>query len=294
VGFWDSNDGKFGRRFRRSDANLVQFYDKIYFDFGLTPSRHLKENTLVPVVVNTGFDNKPYGFEIRGNILSPQRFLTHGWGNIFHTISREIPVSKNRVWAFDITRLHEGILTGTTAFDSDAAYAHSDEYLKILRLIGGGMHKPLSKVPAITLDFGRTWERYAVPDRITFALDSMYPFTDSDFLRLIDLITHSYRNQSAPVTYSYSGNPATGTMEITVEEIVPEAPAPAPQPQQNAPEPVQTEEDGFPYAFYRGLGLIDEENMVWVPSSVGDWMRIPYPMTEPKARDYLLAYKPAN
>lgn len=294
MGFWNSDDGNFGRRYRQSDSNLVQFYGKVYFDFGLTPPRHLKENMSVPVVVNTGFDNKPYAFEVRGNVLNPRNFMTNGYGNVFHTISREMLISRNRVWAFDITRLDEGILAGTSAFDSDAAYSQSEEYLKILRLIGGGTYKPLSKVPAISLEFGRTWERFAIPDRISFALDSMYPFADDDLLRLVNLITHSYRNQNAPVSYSYSGNPATGIMEITTQEIVQPPVVPQYEPQQSAPAPQQEQGDSFPYEFYRGLGLIDDEDMVLVPDFFGPDFPIRTDMKSEQAKAFLLAYKPIN
>lgn len=292
MGFWSSDNDKFGRSFSKRDPNLVELYKRMYFDFGLIPPSQLNEGAKVPVVVNTGFDNKPYAFEVHGNIMYPNRFMNSGFGNIFHTISREIPVSRNRVWAFDITRLDEGILTGEVAFSSDAAYLQSEEYLKILRLIGGGTHKTLSKVPAISLGFGRTWGQYGIPDRISFALESMYPFVDDDLLRLVNLITHNYRNHNAPVSYSYSGNPATGIMEIMTQEIIQPPVVPQYEPQQSAPAPQQEQGDTFPYEFYRGLGLIDEQDRVFVP--VSDWMNLPYHMTEPEAKAHLLAYKPTN
>lgn len=295
MGFWSSDNDKFGRSFSKRDPNLVELYKRLYFDFGLIPSSQLKEGTNVPLVVNTGFDNKPYAFEVHGNILYPHKFMTRGFGNIFHTISREIPVSRNRVWAFDITRLDEGILTGEVAFDSDAAYLQSEEYLKILRLIGAGTHKPLAKVPAISLEFGRTWERFAVPDRIAFVLDSMYPFVDNDLLSLVSLITHNYRNHNAPVSYSYSGNPATGTMTITTEEIVQPPVAPQYEPQQqSAPAPQQEQSDNFPYEFYRGLGLIDEEDKVLVTSFFGPEFPVRMDMRSEAAKEHLLSYKPTS
>lgn len=214
--FWGSDTNKFGKRWSKGDTNLVKLYEKVYVDFNLTPPNHVKENARVPVVVESGFDGKPFSFEVRGRHLSPQNLMAHGYGNVFHTISREMPVPKNRVWAYDITRLREGILTGVAVFDKDVAFSRSEEYLKILRIIGDSAMKCFTKVPAIHLDFGYTWEHFGVPDRVSVSLDSKHPFEDDEFLKLINTIIRSYRSYHSHADYSYSADPATGTLEITV------------------------------------------------------------------------------
>jgi hypothetical protein len=152
----------------------------------------------------------------------------------------------------------------------------------VLHLIGGGIGKALERVPAVGLQFRETWTKFGIPDCINIHLQSMYPFTNDDFLYLINLIVHNYRNNnSAPVKYSYEADPATGYLTIRVEEVIAEVPA----FDETIPEPG----DAFPYDFYRGLGLIDEEGMVTIPSILGP-VRIP--MTREGAKEYLLSYKP--
>jgi hypothetical protein len=272
----------FGQRIRRDNPALMEFYRKTYFDFGLPPARNIKEGSVVPVRVSLGFGNQMFGFEIRGNILTPLNFLSSGWGSPFHTIARDFPLTKGRVWAYDIRRLNESILTGEAVFPGDEAYRRSEEYLKILRIIGSASTPPLSRVPAIELGFGRIWEQFGIPDNISVSLDSVYPFSDNHLKNVINLILHNYnRNPAPPVAADYTWNPQDGTLKLVMRDTsVPTAP-PEPEVNQSA--------DDFPYDFYRGLGLIDDEDMVAVPSFIGP---IRTHMTENFAKEYLLSYKP--
>lgn len=313
MGFWDSG---FGTPYNKSNNVLVDFYKTVYFDFGLTSPYALRPNAKVPVGITQGlFSNHIASFEIHGNVLEPLRFMGNGWDTVFNKISRNIPIGRGYEWEYDVTRLPEGILKGRATLPSTGRVEQSDEYLKILRLLGASVRKQLSLVPAIQLGFGHTWGRYRIPDSIHVGLRSMYPFTDSDFQRTINLILHNYRDTGAPVTASYSWNPDNGTLEILVTENIPhqesvpdgipvsmpefindlnEFVASAKAAQASAPEaPAMSgePEDGFPYDFYRGLGLIDGENMVAVPSVLGP---IRIPMTEDIAKAHLLAYQPEN
>lgn len=282
-----------GQRLKTTDIPFKQFYEKVYFDFGLTPPRHLKDGEFVPIQVGT-VSGKIYRFEIRGNITSPERFLSGGYGGVFQKISRDMPTTRNQVWAFDITRLHEGILSGETTWESNADYAQSEEYLNVLRLVGGGVGKPLSKAPAIHLGFGDIWARFGVPDRIAVGVESMYPFSDADMKRIINLILHNYRNANSSLEALYSWDDMAGTFEIITKEKSPVS-HPQPEPEQtqpNASTPQSEPTDGFPYEFYRGLGLIDDENNVTMPSIFGAEFPMTVPMENVLAKEFLLAYKP--
>lgn len=308
----------FGMRIVDRDSNLARLYQTVYFHFGLTPPSHLAQRAKVPIILNEGWAGAVSKFEIHGHILSPLGFLSNGWDNPFNRIARETPAGKGRVWAYDITRLHQSILVGDSVYPGDEAHLRSEEYLKTLFILGAGVNKPLSSVPSIYLEFGRTWSRFGIPDKVSFSLNSMYPFNDDDLLRLVQLITHNQAGAGAPVKKSYSGNPATGDMTITTVDaseqpnipLQPENP-PATASQlkdynvrtmeglfefmedlKNAGNPAQRPgptDDGFPYDFYRGLGLIDNEEMVAVPSILGP---IRVHMSSPEAKQFLLKYQP--
>ena len=276
----NSGGEKFGQKMRTDNQALMSLYRTVYFDFGLTPPRNVKAGSVVPIVAQTDYWGKDlHGFEIHGNILTPINFLTAGWSSIFHTISRDFPLPKGGVWAYDIRRLDESILIGKSVYPRDEAYAKSEEYLKILRLIDNASTPPLSRVPAIELDFGRFWVQFGIPDRISISMHSVYPLTDAHLKKVINLILHNYnRSDAPPVIADYTWNPLDGTLELVMKD----------KPEPVTPE-VKHPEDGFPYDFYRGLGLIDDEDMVTVPSMLGP---VRTSMRNPLTKEYLLSYKP--
>lgn len=286
-----------GQRYTTGNLTLRNLYEKIYFDFGLTPPRNLKDGQTVPVSV-WNFGNKVTSFEIHGNILSPASFLERGWGSPFHRIDREIPIPSGRVWAFDTTRLHEGILTGSISYPSNEDYARSEEYLKILRTVGIAPVGVLHTVPEVQLDFGYIWSQYGIPDRIFISLNSAYPLSEGQLRRVNELILHTYnRSDAPPVTADYTMNITDGTVTLTVRETnVPQKQSPEPEmPQQQAAQhqsaPASDPDDGFPYDFYRGLGLINADNTVTVPSMLGP---VNADMRDPLVKRFLLEYKPES
>lgn len=294
MGFWGDvindfldGDGTFGQKLRKDNPALTNLYRTVYFDFGLTPLRNLKEGSEVPITVQSGFGNQIFGFEIHGNIHTPGNFMTSSWGSVFHTIARDIPLDKGRVWAYDIRRLDESILIGSAVYPGDEAYRKSEEYLKILRLVSGATTPSLSRVPAIELEFGRFWMQFGLPDRISVSLDSVYPLSDNHLKNVINLILHNYnRNDALPVVADYTWDPTEGTLELVMKD----KPEPTVTPPAAAPEPeTKHPEDGFPYGFYRDLGLIDDEDMVTVPSMLGP---VRVSMRNPLTKEYLLSYKP--
>lgn len=275
-----------GQRYSTNNLTLRHLYEKIYFDFGLTPPRNLKDGQTVPVSV-WNFGSKVTSFEIQGNILSPANFLDRGWNSPFQRINREIPIPTGRVWAFDTTRLHESILTGSISYPSNEDYARSEEYLKILRTVGIAPVGVLHSVPEVKLDFGNIWSQYRIPDRIFISLNSAYPLAEVQLRRLNELILHTYnRSDAPPVTADYSMDVTAGSITLTMRETNAQ-----PRQQTQPPEPKAEPADGFPYDFYRGLGLIDKDDMVSVPSILG---LITVPMTNVLAKEHMMNYKPGN
>lgn len=297
----------FGQRIRSDNQALQDLYKLTYFDFGLTPLRNLKENQLVPMKAGTTFGNKIYSFEIRGNILHPNTFLSSGYGSPFHEINRELAPPKGRVWAYDITRLGESILVGTSAYPGDEAYAQSEEYLKILRLIGDVIMPTLSRVPSIHLTFDTIWNQFRIPDSISITVSTLSPLSDHHLQNIVNRVLHSYKRSDAPpVTADYSINAMEGTVTLVMREassVPPQAPAASLNNSEGLADFITNlnafvenpekfagpADDGFPYEFYRGLGLIDDEDMVLVPSMLGP-MRVH--MTNDSAKETLLAYQP--
>lgn len=282
-----------GQRYTTRDVTLRHLYEKIYFDFGLTPPRNLKDGQNVPVSV-WNFGSKVTSFEIHGNILSPTSFLERGWGSPFHRIDREIPIPSGRVWAFDTTRLHEGILAGSISYPSNEDYARSEEYLKILRTVGIAPVGVLHTVPEVKLDFGNIWSQYGIPDRIFVSLNSAYPLSEGQLRRVNELILHTYnRSDAPPVTADYSMDVTAGSITLVMRETNVQPAQQAPQAPTNAPQAAPANQadpdDGFPYDFYRGLGLINDDNTVTVPSMLGP---VNADMRDPLVKQFLLEYKP--
>lgn len=302
-GIFDGDENApFGQRMGARDAAFQELYRHTYFDFGLTPPRNVRENQVVPMAVST-WGTKILRFEIHGNILSPHTFLSSGWQSPFHMLARETNlIVKGRVWAFDTSRLHTGILSASAVHPGDVAHVQSEEYLKVLRTIGLAPIGHLRSTPYVELSFGEIWRQYSIPDRIFVAIQAGSPLSDAQLQRVIQLILHTYnRSDAPPVTADYSMNVIDGTVTLTMRETIAQPTATPPHPtaqptpprqQTQPPAPPKDPDDGFPYDFYRGLGLIDEDNKVWLPSSVGDWLRIPYDMWEPQAKAWLLSYKP--
>lgn len=291
----DGDSAPFGQRIRSDNTALRDLYDTTYFDFGLTPARNLKENQFVPMKTSD-YRGKNVGFEIHGNIMSPNKFFSRGWGNPFHSIEQNFPPAKGRVWAFDITRLNESILIGNAVYPGDAAHVRSEEFLKILRIVGTATVGLLDEIPKIEIDFNETWNKYGIPDRIHVSMKHYRPFSDRDLQHVINLILHAYNHSDAPpVTAHYSMNTLDGTITLQNRETAtePEVKTRPTQEQATGSHPAPTDQgmpnDGFPYEFYRGLGLIDSEGMVEVPSFLGS-VRIH--MTQDEAKNHLLAYKP--
>lgn len=293
-----------GQRMRKDNAALRDLYEHTYFDFGLNPLRNLKENEIVPMKVSA-WGAKLLSFEIHGNIHNPARFLGRGWGSPFHTIEREVGIYKGRVWAFDTTRLHEGILVGNAIYQGDETHVRSEEYLKILQAVGFGgiLHQT---VPVVELEFGEIWSKYRVPDRISVAVRAPYPLDDHHLQYLVKVILHAYNVPGAPpVTADYAMNGSEGSVTLVMRETnvqpVPQTyrePQSFPQPpeptQQHEPQPSSQAnqadpDDGFPYDFYRGLGLINDDNTVTVPSMLGP---VNVDMTNELVKQFLLEYKP--
>lgn len=289
-----------GQRLRYNDEPFRDFYKLIHFDFGLPPLHTVKHNSFVPMKVNTTFSDKIYAFEIHGNIHHPLTFMSMGSGSPFHTINRQMPLSRNMVWAYDITRLHEGILSGESAYQSDQAYLQSEEYLKVLRAVGNVIMPTFTRVPAIELEFGPIWSQYGIPDGIFIGIDTMSPLHDRHLEQVINVILHGYRQgYGSSVTADYSMNSQDGIVSITMRDSrqqTPPQPDRAPQTEQwpqaeQSPQPEPA--DNFPYEFYRGLGLIDDEDMVLVPVFGPDYpMRAS--MTSDIAREHLMKYQPEH
>lgn len=300
----------FGQRIRSDNHALRDLYELTYFDFGLNPPRNLKENTLVPMKVSTSFGGKIIEFEIHGSIHYPGKFMGRSYGNPFNTLNRELPNQKNRVWAYDISRLHEGILSGKSVFPNDEAYEQSEESIRILQAVDDVITPTHLQVPVIELEFGNIWNQFRIPDRIFVAMRTAGPLSDYHLQGVINTILHTYnRSDAPPVTADYSMNPIDGTVTVVMRENS--------QPPQQAQQMDDTQksadfinnlnafvenpdkfagktDNGFPYDFYRGLGLIDDEDMVLVPSLFGADYPVRTHMTDEAAKEHLLTYKPEN
>lgn len=295
----------FGQRIRSDNVALRDLYELMYFDFGLTPLHRLKENQFVPMTVGTTWGSKIFQFEIRGNIGYPGKFLEGGWGSPFNKIHREIPLTKNRVWAYDVTRLGEGILAGTAAFPGDAAYAQSEEYLKILQIIGGVLMPILTRVPTLHMTFDTIWDQFRIPDSISISMSTVTPLYERHLQDITARILHAYnRSDAPPVTTDYSMNPMEGTITLTMRDSrVQQMDNPEGLADfitnlndfvENPDKSAGPADDGFPYEFYRGLGLIDDEDMVLVTSIFGADYPMRMHMTNELAREQLLSHNPES
>lgn len=296
----------FGQRIRSDNHALRDLYELTYFDFGLNSPRNLKENTLVPMKVSTSFGGKIIAFEIHGNIHYPGKFMSRSYGNPFNTINRELPNQKNRVWAYDISRLHEGILTGKSVFPTEEEYAQSEEYIKVLRAVDDVITPTHLQVPFIELEFGDIWNQFRIPDRIFVATRTAGPLSDYHLQGIINTILHTYnRSDAPPVTANYSMNVIDGTVTLVMRDATQTKQMEDIQKTadfinnlnafvENADKVAGKTDDDFPYEFYRGLGLIDDEDMVLVPSLFGADYPVRTPMTDEAAKEHLLAYKPEN
>lgn len=168
-----------------------------------------------------------------------------------------------------------------------------------------------SRVPSIQLTFDTVWNKFRVPDSISIAMSTLSPLSDHHLQQVVNRVLHAYnRSDGPPVTADYSINTIDGTIALVMREtssVPPQAPAASQQLNdsegladfitnlnafvENPEKFAGPADDVFPYEFYRGLGLIDDEDMVLVPSMLGP-MRVH--MTSDSAKETLLAYQPEN
>lgn len=96
--------------------------------------------------------------------------------------------------------------------------------------------------------------------------------------------------ESGPGRYATTA----GFMEDLDKLVNHQANASQPESQPSEPQKQSDPDDGFPYDFYRGIGLITEHNTVYVPTFFGPEFPVAIPMTSDEAKEFLLNYKPDN
>lgn len=266
-------------------ANLL--YRTIHFPFGL-PSSH-RMPTQGTKEVELGWDYKTlYRFYITGNKLAVPYFTRHEWSNVFNSIEREIATPRGRVYAYNFSQLHLGKLAGQLVPVGSDEHLISDEYRAVLSIIGHTIPKHLLSVPQVYMNFQYTWESHRLPDSIVIKMEAMNPFTEHEMENLLRTLAHRYRiAERKDVNGSARWNTSQGhfEMELVAQPVnVPPRPAGAPQSAQNPPNAPE-----FPYDFYRGLGLIDDEGMVEIPTILGI---VRLHAETPMAQEHLLTYKP--
>lgn len=291
-----------------------RFYSSLYFHFGLTPPQRMVHRMKSRLTIEGGF-------EVHGNPPSPHGFTSNGWDNVFNRVARDHAPTGGGRWAFNISRLDEGVLKGMVVGAGGRRHRESEAHLKVLYVLGATVcsTSQLSGVPQVRLEFGPVWEAYGVPDQIRFRVASMLPLSERELKRACEVIAYNHSQAGDALAFAYEGDVRAGIMTITVRETAPIPPAPAPAPptfpqrpeprprSQKRPQPPEAptrppepavsqttsapipQDDGFPYEFYRGIGLIDDEDMVLVPTILGS---VRVHMTNEEARKALLNYRP--
>ena len=266
---------------------VADLYAYAYRAFGLKPYHLLRQEETVPVWVRSDPQGFVSAFEIHGNALNVPEFLANSHYGVFRDIRNAIVLPVGMSWVFDLSEINEGKMRGWGVPTGSHAHLQSEEILHLLGVIGATRLPPLEAVPIVKLGFGSIWERYGIPDDISITLHGYFLNTDPfDELRTNILDSYIQRGNVNGVKAAYRVVFVENTLNIVFSEpsattenlAVPDAAA-------------KSDEDGFPYDFYRGLGLIDEEDKVIVQTILGP-MRVD--MREEDARATLLAYKPSE
>jgi len=253
------------------------FYNTVHFPFGL-PNRS-GPNFKYPIYMKIR-SGTIQSFEITGQQLSVSMFLGRSWSNVFNRIQREIPVRPGYAFAFNISELHRGKLSGYQEPVDSYELRLSNERLEILNIIGSTMVGMQTSPPLVYIEQGEVFHHYGIPDRIYAQFFTMGPMQDYDIRSLTRAVYHRYNvlAHEAGLDISCTFDKATAIFDfkVSLKQVpVPVQPAHQPSPAQPAHQPESqpsTEadpDDSFPYDYYESIGLIDSEGMVLVNTILG-------------------------
>lgn len=248
------------------------FYDTVHFPFGL-PNRVIKsgQKFKYPITMKVS-SGTIQSFEIAGQRLAMSMFLSEGWTNIFTRIKREIPVRPGYAFAFDISRLHEGILAGEQEPAGSEIVRLSDERIEILNLIGTSTLAQHAAPPLVYVEMGHTWNNYQIPDRVYAQFHTMDRVHPNGVKAFTSYLYHRYNilAKSEGLDIRCNFDDSSAIFDFTAVQAVPtvEVPPMPTQPPSNAAQS-NADEDTFPYDYYHSIGLIDDEGMVLVDSILG-------------------------
>ena len=211
----------FGMPYHKSKEALVSLYAEVYSAFGLKAPERLTNFEHIPFRVSADFFGNLFSFEIHGKQLDAAQF-THGEASVFHRVASALPLGRHRAWAYDISRLHEGILVGQAVNSRSPYFVQSEEQIKLLHLVGTDMNLRFLAVPQIEVTFGSVWESHGVPDRVKVTVESETPLVDGILHSALDVISLHY----APITgtsLAHSGrwNVTQGWLELEVRDAGP-------------------------------------------------------------------------
>lgn len=260
------------------DASKNLFYDTVHFPFGL-PSRSVRAGQKFRNPIRTKIrSNKIQSFEVEGNQLAVSMFLVKGWSNVFSRIRREIPLRAGHGFVFNISGLHEGKLSGYQAVENSPELELSNERIEILDLVGVTMPIHHLAPPLVYVEMGETWANYGIPDRVFAQFFTMSPVQDYAVKSFTRAVYHRYqilaKEQELDISCTFDKSSSVFNLSASrkrQEPVNPHIPAqPTAPPKMSTP----AREDSFPYEYFQGIGLIDDEGMVLIDTILGP-MRIP-------------------
>lgn len=301
-----------------------RFYDKTHSCFNLPSRWDIKDQNFWPYLSVTWSNKTIQTFTLQSDRIEPAYFTETGTYNLLTTLDREMPTHSHQRYCYDVSRLHEGILTAQQMPENSKEIQASDQNRAILEIIGALHFPKKTKVPFVQVKLGEKWDTYRIPDFIQVQIFGILPYSENQFNELAHAIAHKYNMLDNPHVeielhknissgkilmeaktkdnfpyeeYRNAGiinaenNISVQMLDGTIEYI----PANSDLGRQHLltytekQNNTQATEDNFPYDYYKSIGLIDEEGKVLVSSILGP-MRIP--ADSEQGREYLLNYKP--
>lgn len=286
-----------------------KFYRTIYHAFGLPASYRMP--TAGTREIKMGWDFKTLrNFTITGKNIVPHLFIRRGPTNLFESIEKELPPHPRYEWAFDTSLLSQGQLKGKIVVSGTKEKTISDAYRTVLYAIGDSITKRYLNVPAVRIHFGSLWDTHSIPEVISVDFQPTTPMEEYHMAALREQLayvfnllhhedihgeavcnikTNQFEMRFKPVPQSEKVEETDPVVNASFNPVDSE---PVVHPHVPAPPthaPASAAHSGFPFDFYRGLGLIDGEGYVEVPTILGP-MKVH--CSHPEAIEHLMGYQP--
>lgn len=244
--------------FNKKDDRVSDFlYSLLNYSFGLpgryalshgqVEGRERKHTTNFSVTWSGEYINS---FSIAGRSLIVQFFMLNDSSNLFNRVDRDIVVPNGKRYAYDFSRIQDGVLSAKLEYEGSTNLIVSDEIRALLNMIWHNGYAHWENIPLAYIEAGPIYVNTGIPDRIYMQLPASGELSEAWRNGMIGQIANRYNVANYPgINVLIYQDKDTSTMNFQAS--------------------VKPPEQEFPFGYYHSLGLIDDNGMVAMETFLG-------------------------